>query len=75
MDSGQLTEPDPPEPPDPPSSPVRTSNRSFSPVKAPILCKSHTSMEFHSWTDLSFPRDFPSHHSISCYCPLLQNHS
>ncbi|CAN7038398.1 unnamed protein product, partial [Brassica oleracea var. botrytis] len=41
MDSGQLTEPDPPEPPDPPSSPVRTSNRSFSPVKALILCKSH----------------------------------
>ncbi|KAF2545283.1 hypothetical protein F2Q70_00019079 [Brassica cretica] len=41
MDSGQLTEPDPLEPPDPPSSPVRTSNRSFSPVKALILCKSH----------------------------------
>nr|VDC85081.1 unnamed protein product [Brassica oleracea] len=41
MDSGQLMEPDPPEPPDPPSSPVRTSNRSFSPVKALILCKSH----------------------------------
>ncbi|CAF1858928.1 unnamed protein product [Brassica napus] len=41
MDSGQLMEPDPPEPPDPPLSPVRTSNKSFSPVKALILCKSH----------------------------------
>ncbi|CAN6900090.1 unnamed protein product [Brassica oleracea] len=41
MNFGQLTEPDPPEPPDPPSSPVRTSNRSFSPVKTLILCKSH----------------------------------
>ncbi|KAG5400347.1 hypothetical protein IGI04_014954 [Brassica rapa subsp. trilocularis] len=41
MDSGQLTEADPPEPPDPPLSPVRTSNRSFSPVKALIICKSH----------------------------------
>ncbi|CAF2068481.1 unnamed protein product, partial [Brassica napus] len=41
MDSGQLMEPDPPEPPDPPLSSVRTSNRSFSPVKALILCKSH----------------------------------
>ncbi|CAN6886973.1 unnamed protein product, partial [Brassica oleracea] len=41
MDSGQLMEPDPPEPPDPPSSSVRTSNISFSPVKALILYKSH----------------------------------
>ncbi|KAG2272049.1 hypothetical protein Bca52824_066604 [Brassica carinata] len=41
MDSGQLMEPNPPEPPDPPSSPVRTSNISFSPVKALILYKSH----------------------------------
>ncbi|KAL0790791.1 hypothetical protein Bca101_007037 [Brassica carinata] len=41
MDSCQLTEPDPPEPPDPPSPPVKTSNRSFSSVKALILCKSH----------------------------------
>ncbi|CAF1710232.1 unnamed protein product, partial [Brassica napus] len=41
MDSCQLTEPDPPEPPDPPSPPVRTSNRSFSPAIALILCKSH----------------------------------
>ncbi|CAN6986238.1 unnamed protein product, partial [Brassica oleracea var. botrytis] len=41
IDSCQLTEPGPPEPPDPPSPPVRTSNRSFSSVKALILCKSH----------------------------------
>nr|VDD45801.1 unnamed protein product [Brassica oleracea] len=67
MDSGQLMEPDPPEPPDPPSSPVRTSNRSFSPVKALILCKSH-SINGVSFLDRSI---FSKRLSISSFHLLL----